>query len=156
MSESDLSTPEDFFESRIDKIKDTKYTKISKPRNCISKHTAGKAVTEDKTFEKIKTFQSERSSKSKQRNIKPEKIVKAKSTKGTSATKNAKCDIVTLSQNPGPSHIFFVSDNDDIGSNSEIQEEEKCCICNKFTPDEVRNSVALIFTKWVQCSNEKM
>ena len=60
VSESDLSTPEDFFESRIDKIKDTKYTKISKPRNCISKHTAGKAVTEDKTFEKIKTFQSER------------------------------------------------------------------------------------------------
>jgi hypothetical protein len=49
-----------------------------------------------------------------------------------------------------------VSDSagEDIDDQSEIQEEEKCCICRQLTPDEVRNSVSLIFTKWVQCSNE--
>ena len=30
-------------------------------------------------------------------------------------------------------------------------ESDKCCVCGKFTPDEVRQSVFLIFTKWVAC-----
>ena len=30
-------------------------------------------------------------------------------------------------------------------------DDEECCVCNKFTPDEVRNSTSLIFTKWVLC-----
>ena len=56
---------------------------------------------------------------------------------------------------PGPSHVT-VSDSagEDTDDQSEIQEEEKCCICRQLTPDEVRNSVSLILTKWVQCSNE--
>ena len=56
---------------------------------------------------------------------------------------------------PGPSHVTVIP-QERTDDQSEIQEEEKCCICRQFTPDEVRNSVSLIFTKlkWVQCSNE--
>ena len=60
-----------------------------------------------------------------------------------------------MSLKPGPSHIA-VSDfaGEDTNDQSEMQEEEKCYICRQFTPDEIRNSVLLIFTKRVQCSNE--
>ena len=36
-------------------------------------------------------------------------------------------------------------------SESEITEEEKCCVFGKFVPDPVRECVSLIFTKWAQC-----
>jgi hypothetical protein len=60
-----------------------------------------------------------------------------------------------LSLKPDPSHIT-VSDfaGEDTDDQLEMQEEEKCYICRQFTPDEIRNSVSLIFTKRVQCSNE--
>ena len=58
---------------------------------------------------------------------------------------------------PGPSHIILAYDSTDIESDmeSEILENEKCCVCNKFTPDEVRSSISVIFTKWVECNNRK-
>ncbi|KAH3737681.1 hypothetical protein DPMN_044274 [Dreissena polymorpha] len=37
-------------------------------------------------------------------------------------------------------------------SNDEsIDDEEKCCVCNLFTPQEVSGATSLIFTKWAQC-----
>ena len=34
---------------------------------------------------------------------------------------------------------------------SSEDESDKCCLCGKFTPDEVRQRASLIFTKWVAC-----
>ena len=58
---------------------------------------------------------------------------------------------------PGPSHINLAYDSTDVESDmeSEILDDEKCCVCNKFTPDEVRLSISVIFTKWVKCDNRK-
>jgi hypothetical protein len=69
-------------------------------------------------------------------------------TKKSKKIKNDDIHCVQLSQKPGPSHVT-VSDSagEDTDDQSEIQEEEKCCICRQFTPDEVRYSVSLIFTK---------
>ena len=54
---------------------------------------------------------------------------------------------------PGPSHINLINDSQDDESDmeTEITDEEKCCVCKKYTPDEVRYSVSVIFTKWVKC-----
>ena len=59
-----------------------------------------------------------------------------------------------MSPKPGPSHINLVlsSDHDlSDSSDDDMSESEKCCVCKLFTPAEVRHSVSLIFTKWVQC-----
>ena len=56
---------------------------------------------------------------------------------------------------PGPSHINITDSLDETDeSDMEITDDEKCCICKKFTPEEVRNSVSVIFTKWVKCDGE--
>ena len=55
---------------------------------------------------------------------------------------------------PGPSRIYISEDSElETESESEITEEEKCCVCKKLMPDEVRQSVNQIFTKWAQCDN---
>ena len=36
---------------------------------------------------------------------------------------------------------------------SESEDEEKCCVCNKFTPQAVRDCVSIVFTKWAQCDD---
>ena len=58
---------------------------------------------------------------------------------------------------PGPSHINFAYDSTNVESHmeSEILDDEKCCVYDKFTPDEVRLSISVIFTKWVKCDNRK-
>ena len=56
---NDLSVPEDFFEK-----KKKKSEKKVKPRQCVSKLTSGKPVTEDENFELIKNYEAEKISKS--------------------------------------------------------------------------------------------
>ena len=41
--------------------------------------------------------------------------------------------------------------NDSLSGVSSEDEDEKCCVCGKFTPDAVRYSESVIFTKWVSC-----
>ncbi|KAH3751694.1 hypothetical protein DPMN_186263 [Dreissena polymorpha] len=47
----------------------------------------------------------------------------------------------------GPSRETGVCSSDD----ESIDDEEKCCVCNLFTPQEVSGATSLIFTKWAQC-----
>lgn len=68
-----------------------------------------------------------------------------------------------MEPHPGPSNIVstacapqeLVRNDTDTDSEDEceITEEEKCCVCHKFTPDAIRQSVSIIFTKWVSCDN---
>ena len=116
-------------------------------------------------MELIKNYEAEKINKSVKKDNKStkgkgqgnkSKVEQSKNTtKKSKKIKNDDIHCVQLSQKPGPSHVT-VSDSagEDTDDQSEIQEEEKCCICRQLTPDEVRNSVSLIFTKWVQCSNE--
>jgi hypothetical protein len=53
---NNLSVPEDFF----GKKKKTKSEKKVKPRQCVSKLTSGKPVTEDENFELIKNYEAEK------------------------------------------------------------------------------------------------
>ena len=41
-------------------------------------------------------------------------------------------------------------DNQDT-QEEDILEKNLCCVCGKFTPEEIRKSDLLIFTKWAQC-----
>ena len=79
---TDLSVPEDFFESKVDKIKKRKSEKKVKPRQCVSKLTSGKPVTEDENFELIKNYEAEKINKSVKKDN--------KSTKGKGQGNNLK------------------------------------------------------------------
>ena len=42
-------------------------------------------------------------------------------------------------------------DDSQYSGESEIEESELCCVCKKFTPEELRKSISLVFAKWAQC-----
>jgi hypothetical protein len=117
----------------------------TKKRKYLSTIVSGKAITEDDMFEAIKEHEAAR---------KPSSTGKGKKTseKGKKQNKSNKSDPVpSTSVIRKQTEVFTNVDNDDDGDDNSIDESEKCCVCNKFTPDEVRNSVSLVFTKWVQC-----
>ena len=49
------------------------------------------------------------------------------------------------SPKPGPSHMYVDESDMDVDSDEcdQIEEKDKCCVCGKFQPDAVRNSVSL-------------
>ena len=59
------------------------------------------------------------------------------------------------SSKPGPSHMYMYVDELDMDVDSDecvqIEEKDNCCVCGRFQPYAVRNSVSLIIVKWVQC-----
>ena len=59
------------------------------------------------------------------------------------------------SPKPGPSHYYVESSNTYSDSDPDIPDEEKCCVCKLYTPVEVRDSLAIKFTKWVQYDNQR-
>lgn len=72
-----------------------------------------------------------------------------------SASNDTRCNN-THSPKAGPSNICLDSsfENDsEYESESQIDPKEKCCVCGLFYPKQVRESVSLIITKWVQCDN---
>ena len=56
---------------------------------------------------------------------------------------------------PETSHMYMYVDELDMDVDSDefvqIEEKDNCCVCGRFQPDAVRNSVSLIIVKWVQC-----
>jgi hypothetical protein len=52
--------------------------------------------------------------------------------------------------NPVSKAASLHTDTDVETDEEEISEEEKCCVCKNFTPDDVRNSVSISFAKLVK------
>ena len=77
-----------------------------------------------------------------------------KSSSAENKLSKSACEISQCnSPKPGPSHYYVDSSSDDSASDSDIPDEEKCCICKMYTPREIRESNTIKFTKWVQCDN---
>ena len=67
---------------------------------------------------------------------------------------NTKSCVETETVHAGPSglQIVPVSESESESETaSEIAEEEKCCVCHKFTPEELKQCVSLVITKWAKC-----
>ncbi|KAH3794659.1 hypothetical protein DPMN_148196 [Dreissena polymorpha] len=54
---------------------------------------------------------------------------------------------------PGPSNINLNLQSDSYSDDydSDIADEDKCCVCKQFQPDKLNNCVSLVITKWAQC-----
>ncbi|KAK3100399.1 hypothetical protein FSP39_019286 [Pinctada imbricata] len=131
-----------FFNNRLVSLVKVKTEKeaTKKPRKCLSKIVSGQCITNDD----IENFVREHIV-NKTTTKAPKKITKK-------IPKKSKND---NSQIAGPSgmnlHVANSSNQPDDSEPMEISEDEKCCRCGKFTPDEVRKSSVIIFTKWAQC-----
>ena len=154
-----------FFENKEREIRKKKSQ--TKKRRYLSYIVSGKAITEDKIVKEIHEHQEKVSKKPKSAKVKSAKVTKMnlKANKGNSKSNKlgsksgstsaklsgARNDKVReASPLPGPSHINL-ADSEDFTDESVDEDDEKCCVCNKFTPDEVRQSISLVFTKWAQC-----
>ena len=164
----------EFFVKKVAVLKKVKGERKKKKRKVLSCVVSGKTVTEDEVIKKIKDHVSKNPGKKGKESDKVTECVTSSSKKGASSVsrkrkadsvkekvkKSRKPDVESDSQTAGPSRrgetvqtCIYVSEDSEIGteSESEISEDEKCCVCKKFMPDEARKSVSLIFTKWAQC-----
>ena len=132
----------------------------------MSAIVSGKAVTEEKMVSAIKAHEANRKrpgkATAKGHNSKLSTRGRSITTKdvksSTKGKKTQKPKHTSISEpTPGPSGLckstgsgLNVDADESQSSEDEIPEEEKCCVCHKYTPDEVRHSVSIIFPKWVQ------
>lgn len=156
-------SPSEFLNCRIAELKNSKSNApLKKVRTTISKIASGKAVTETNITKQIiehKSCQDNKNKCAKSSARKPSKrksyVVKSKAKELMSSSNDTRCNN-THSPKAGPSNICLDSsfENDsEIESESQIDPKEKCCVCGLFYPQQVRENVSLIITKWVQCDN---
>lgn len=135
----------EFFENKLQTLKKVKSGK-KKARRSVSNIVSGKPITEDNIHRMVKDYESTR----KQPLKKKQPAIKGDKNKSKCIRKQ-KVVSVPLSPQPGPSNTNMRTPDLQSDSEMEIVESEKCCVCKKFTPDEVRDAVSLIFVKWAQC-----
>jgi hypothetical protein len=155
------------FGSRFENVKKVKSEKVVKPRNTLSKVVSGRCITESDVAEQVRVHVSQ---DSKNKPVEYTDSIRKKSSEKEmgSAKKNCKLKgkgkikIVNYSSKknvaspkPGPSHMYMYVDELDMDVDSDecvqIEEKDNCCVCGRFQPYAVRNSVSLIIVKWVQC-----
>ena len=108
-----------------------------------------KKMVEHESRQRVKSTKTNNS-------LKPltQKSPKKKNSSRKAFSKTKKLKIVEDSQVSWPSHINLVPDS--YASSSDCEGEEKCCcVCEKWTPSELNQSVSLVIVKWVQCDNCK-
>lgn len=124
--------PVNIFQEKENNLRQIKSRLIKKPRKTISKIVSGKEIS-PLLLENMKDHEKEQ-----KKNVK-----KVKS--------EVKFPENTSKLQPGPSHINLVPDSDTDSYFESDKEEDLCCVCNKFTPEEVSKSASIIFVKWAQC-----
>ena len=151
---NEISSPEkeNFFDMKLNSIRQVKSENKKRKRKSVSKITSGKPITEAPVFDLIREYESGKKISQPKKKITTEKDQQIRKPKNKMSQPNKSKK--QASPQAGPSHINIDSDSDLLSTDeSEIDETEKCCVCSKYTPDQVRNSLDIKFTKWVQCAN---
>ncbi|CAC5375549.1 unnamed protein product [Mytilus coruscus] len=129
----DEGSKSDFFVKKVVAMKRVKGEK-KKKRNVLSRVISGKTVTEDDVLERVKEHVSKNPGK-KASDSSVNKSCAKSSKKGQNGSVG-KSD----SQKPGTSGVGkCVSEwaiDSESESESEIREDEKCCVCKKFVPEQ--------------------
>lgn len=150
-------TSDIFFENKYMQVKAVNESKITpKPRRSIHKIVGGRAITEPDVVDKIHNYiKQSNKSKATKNECSNQKIPIKRNIhkKDSKKNKNSKVPKLDDTSKPGPSGMkkFMYEDS----SQSDIDDDEKCCVCKKFQPEELRNCVSLVLTSWGQCQFEK-
>lgn len=149
----------EFFNRKTECIKQ-KANEEKKQRRNVSEIVSGKSITEDQTVEKLKDYQctvskrklADMNEKSKDTCPKPIKNdSKQRKSKPVKKIKQVKKTNSLQEPQPGPSGIQKIPISDSDSDSSSENDTEKCCTCNRFQPEALRNCVSVIFVKWAQC-----
>lgn len=130
-TKSVVSQPVDFIrqaETVIHKKQEFEHTRKNRS---ISKIVSGRSITALEVEKEIVEHQTSMKSKYTKHNK------RSASEHSTTTNKHPKVRVVES------------SDSDD--SDSDIPDDEKCCVCKLFQPKELKNCVSLVFTSWAQC-----
>ena len=147
-SDAGCEAPHDessFFSKQWDLIS-LKQNKEKVVKNTISKEASGACITEPNTVQKIKDHQTSK------KVVQKRKKSDTKFSKSTNEITIPEKKAYKISEPlPGPSAIQVCEDSDSESYDESIAEEEKCCQCKKFQPEQLRNCISLVFTSWAQC-----
>jgi hypothetical protein len=105
----------------------------TKKHRYLSSVVSGKPITEAYKMDKIREHENAKKPKSLKNKSDPQP-----GTSGTARPTTCK-----------------PKDTDVMDSDVALEEDldtEVCCVCNLFTPQELRQSTSLLFVKWVQCT----
>ena len=147
--EKSTDSPSLFLEKRGGEVLSN--VKVTKTRKTLSEVVAGKPLTEDDVLDQVKDhIETNKPPKlkefNKHNNLLKKSYKKSKNLNKSSATSIPKSGTSDPNEN-GSFSSQTVSDD----SETEIQESEKCCICNLFTPSDLKHCVSLTLVKWGQC-----
>ncbi|XP_053390074.1 uncharacterized protein LOC123531140 isoform X2 [Mercenaria mercenaria] len=150
-SQKPSGDPRDFFSPDQELIaKKQEFESKKEHKNTVSKIVSGKCITNPVVEKKIIEF-SEGQKKRKTESSKTGKVSKNKKVSKLPKPKNVQKKPLGFEPQPGPSKVVvYPSDSSDF-SDTEITDSEKCCVCHKFEPEELRNIVSLVFVKWAKC-----
>ena len=114
---------------------------------------SSKAITDDQVVQNIKAhiqFQTLKQFESKT-SITPKIQPQASKKKNSQVPGPSKIPVKKKAQfnPPVKKSVTCTPPISDSDGDSEVSEEEKYCVCNKFTPEEVRKCTSLIFTNGV-------
>jgi hypothetical protein len=142
-----LGPPEDFFQADQQFIaKKIEYESQKQQKHTLSKIVSGKCITDPTIENKILKFTEEGVKRKPESKNKKEQSKKM----NTKLSKQNKAPSKTKEPQPGPSkETIPFSDSSDFSD--EMEESDKCCVCKKFQPDELKNVVSLVFVKWAKC-----
>ena len=132
----------DFFRSKVADIRKVKTENQKEPRKTMSRVTSGHCITEEEVRNKMVEHEEGTKKSQKRKSV---KSTSEKSNEKKKAKKPKKQKKHGESQEAGPSGLC----NND--SEEAVPDQDKCCVCKLYTPVEIRHSLSLIFTKWVQC-----
>lgn len=119
-----------------------------KPRRNLSSIIAGKAITEQDVFEKIQAYneKTENSSKGKGKGKENNKLAEHQKPGSSNTQRNTAGPSKAQNASPGP--FLGLSDESDHES---IADEEKCCVCDKLEPEQLKFKPYIEFVRWGQC-----
>ena len=145
-AEKEVAEEPSMFQAREQHLKQVKSEIVKKPRKSVSKIVAGKEITDETVYGALLSHEKEQGLNKQNSSSTCEPVCK-KPRKTATRKYKVSSDISPV---PGPSHINLVPDSSD-SEDSDVSEEEKCCVCGLWTPKELSRSASIIFTKWVKC-----
>ncbi|XP_062582670.1 uncharacterized protein LOC134244417 [Saccostrea cucullata] len=127
-----------FFEAKVTACRNAKREGVAekKERKTMSKIISGHCLT-DNIIDQMVQLEDEQNGKGKgKRKTSDEDQGAAASGSGSKKQKKTRLPVV---------------EDSDTEEEEVVLEKDLCCVCKKFTPEEIRKSDMLIFTKWAQC-----
>ena len=151
-SPAQLSNPAAFFQPMNKMIENKQQFESERvPRATLSKLVSGKCITAPSVEAEVRKHCEQHQKKTtvvastaaKQKNC----AEKKKSRSNTNKTIMNNEPQPGVSRHPStPDLGHFSSDSDD-----DMTESEKCCVCHRFEPEQLKHCVSLVFVKWAKC-----